>query len=286
MTNYPDLIKKDSHDLKNKRIRANECQAYYFNNYITRNVYSVLNTDNPPFEKYLRLLNSIGEDTLIRVSQGGKGSSTSMFRYERYNDFDAIDLLRYTLKGPTGLNGGKNGVNAQYRDIYPSHLGRFDLNVCSSSDPGLTGYLTANVQVDKHGYFDANNAEPDNYDSVIDVILGKYAIPGYHKHRHSYIQSVLSRDVTGFITLRRRKTSEEMTLEFSKDPNKYGLYAIGDSLKLIPKYDQRDPKGFIRLTKKKKSSKNSPEEVIRDDDGFIKLKPIRLKINTSPKYKG
>src|SRR5699024_5370574 len=61
MVNYDELLKKDSNDLCNKRMRVNETQAYFFDNYITRNVYSLLNTDNPPFEKYVRLLNSINE---------------------------------------------------------------------------------------------------------------------------------------------------------------------------------------------------------------------------------
>ena len=169
MVNYNQLLKKDSNDLTNKRMRINEIQAYYFDSYIARNVYSILNTDNPPFIKYVRLLNSINEFTLLRAStstgkgKGNKSSSTSMYRYERYNDFDAIDLTRYTLKGPTGLNGGKQKTATQYRDIYPSHIGRYDLNVCSSSDPGLTGYLCANCKFDKSGHFSLDFNEPDTY---------------------------------------------------------------------------------------------------------------------------
>lgn len=284
MTNYPELIKKDSHDLKNKRIRSNECQAYYFSNYITRNVYSVLNTDNPSFEKYLSLLNAIGEDTLLRVSQGGSGGgSTSMFRYERYNDFDAIDLLRYTLKGPTGINGGKNGVHIQYRDIYPSHLGRYDLNVCSSSDPGLTGYLCANLHVDSHGYFDANNAEPDTYDRVIGTILKKLAIPGYRKSRDDIAVRNKHRDENGFIKIHKRMTEAELNKEFWENPWKHGLYYANGKMSLIPKHE-RDAKGFIKLTKKRKPRTKNKSELIRDENGFVVLKRVKLKINTD-RYK-
>lgn len=283
MTNYPDLIKKDSHDLKNKRIRANECQAYYFSNYITRNVYSVLNTDNPSFEKYISLLNAIGEDTLLRVSQGGNGGTTSMFRYERYNDFDAIDLLRYTLKGPTGINGGKNGVNIQYRDIYPSHLGRYDLNVCSSSDPGLTGYLCANLHVDSHGYFDSTNAEPDNYDKTLAPVLKRLAIPGYREARGDRQLRNRYRNDDGFIVLQKRMTEAELNMDVWTNPLKHGLYYVGGEMKLIPKHE-RDAKGFIKLTKRRKPRMQSKNEYERDENGFIILKRVKMKIN-SDRYK-
>lgn len=283
MTNYNELLKKDSNDLRNKRVRANECLAYYCDNYITRNLYSLLNTDNAPFDKYIRLLNSINEMTVVKATGGGTSSPTSMFRYERYNDFDAIDLSRYTLKGPTGLNGGKNKTSPQYRDIYPSHLGRYDLNVCSSSDPGLTGYLTANVQIDENGRFDSDNIEPDNYDPIIHIILDRYRERGYRKNRDAYIKVELARDELGFIQLRKRRTAEEMTLEFSRNPNKYGLYAVGSKLKLIPKHEHVDAKGFIQLIKRVPTKEDN---VIRDKDGFIELQPIRMKLQTKFKSKG
>ena len=289
MTNYDELIKKDSNDLRTKRMRANETQAYFFDNYVTRSVYSLLNTDNPPFEKYLKLLNSINEFTLIRSSGGGgeKSKSTSMYRYERFNDFDAIDLSRYTLKGPTGLNGGKDKTSMRYRDIYPSQIGRYDLNVCSSSDPGLTGYLTANVQFDKNGYFDSSTGEPDDYDKVIDIVLEKKHEPGYSEKRADYIELQLSRDDEGFIPIIKRKTGFELLEDIRKDPRAHGMYIDGDGYRLIPKYET-DPKGFITLIKAPPSSKrdrSAEEEYERDDEGFIVLKKVELKIDRNARHK-
>lgn len=224
MTNYGDLLKKDSHDLRYKRVRANETLAYFFDKHISKNVYSLLNTDDPPIEKYIRLLNSINEFTLLKGAHGGdKSGPTSMFWYERYNDFDAIEISRFTLKGPTGLNGGKKGISTPYRDIYPSHIGRYDLNVCSSSDPGLTGFLCANVQLGPTGYFDPSDTEPDNYDPIIDTILDRFADPVYVQVRKDYIDTQLSRDEDGFINLRRRMTVSEMQREFTTKPEKYGM---------------------------------------------------------------
>ena len=284
MVNYTQLLQKDSNDLINKRMRVNEIQAYYFDSYIARNVYSLLNTDNPPFQKYLRLLNSINEFTLIKAATstpkgkgGNKASITSMYRYERYNDFDAIDLTRYTLKGPTGLNGGKKKTSMQYRDIYPSHIGRYDLNVCSSSDPGLTGYLCANCQFDENGHFSSDNNEPDEYDNKIDKILDKVAEKNYAKNRAEYVATQLSRDSDGFLHLQRRIPAHEMTFEFIQNPWKYGLYWEDNALRLKSRLEY-DAKGFLHLQKKSPSQRRAERDYQRDDNGFIILKKKENKL--------
>ena len=111
MTNYPDLLKKDNHNLGNKRIRVNECIAYYFDTYITVNMNSLLNADSAPLSRYERLLKAISEFTLFKAIGGS--NPYNLFRYECYNDFNVINLSRYTMKGPTGLNGGKHKINTQ-----------------------------------------------------------------------------------------------------------------------------------------------------------------------------
>lgn len=278
MVNFNDLLKKDSNDLKNKRVRANETLAYFFDKHISKNMYGLLNTDNPPFERYLRLLNSIGEFTLLRGAHGGdKSSPTSMYRYERYNDFDAIEISRYTLKGPTGLNGGKKGLSMRYRNIYPSHYGRYELNVCSSSDPGLTGYLCSNVQLDESGYFDTSGAEPDNYDPVIDAILDRFAEPDYAKKRAEYVEMQLSRDEDGFIVLKKKKSPAEMQEMFLREPEAYGMYKTADGLRLIPRMESVDNKGFKVLIHKRTPKEEA--KMIRDADGFLVLKSVVTKMD-------
>lgn len=277
LTNFEELLKKDSNDLATKRMRANETQAFFIDSYVTKNVNSLLNTDDPSFERYMRLFNAISEDIVLRSSHspGGKSSQTSMFRFERYNDFTALELSRFTLKGPTGLNGGKKKTNLKYRDIYPSHLGRFDPNVCSSSDPGLTGYLCVNVQFDENGYFDSKsgNSEPNGYEESIDKVIEKFAEPGYEQKRADIKQNELNRDADGFVVLKRRKTQKEWTKEFNKNPWKYGLYDAGDCLRLQPRFEgQRDPKGFMVLQpRRKERHKLFETEPLRDAEGFLVL---------------
>lgn len=273
MTNYGQLLKKDSHDLQFKRIRANETLAYFFDKHISTNAYSLLNTDNPGIEKYKRFLRSINEYTLLKGAHGGaEASPTSMFRYERYNDFDAIEIARYTLKGPTGLNGGKNGVSWKYRDIYASQLGRYDVNVCSSSDPGLTGYLCANVKIDDRGYFSSERNEPDVYDPVIDGFLSRFADPDFKEKREKINEVEKSRDKDDFVVLRHRYGTEWFQHAAAKNPMRFGLYKSPDDgfLKLIPNMGPRDAKGFMTI-RKKKVRREAPAEMPRDEDGFVVL---------------
>lgn len=285
MTNYGELLKKNSHDLRYKRVRANETIAYYFDRHISKNVYSLLNTDDAPIEKYIRLLNSINEFTLLKGAHGGdKSGPSSMFWYERFNDFDAIEISRFTLKGPTGLNGGKKATSMGYRDIYPSHLGRYDVNVCSSSDPGLTGFLCGNVQLGPTGYFDPDDTEPDDYDTAIGPILEKFADPTYVQTRRDYIKTQLSRDNDGFIRLKKRMTVSEMQDEFIANPEKYGMYRTNDGLRLIPRMDSTDVKGFKTLVKKR-THKIDPSKD-RDADGFMVLRPVVTKLDRAKAKRG
>lgn len=272
ITNFDDLMKKDNHDLKFKRLRGNECIAYFFDSYITRNVYSLLNSNNVQFDRYLKLLNTIHDTALLKSGRSGsaKGSSHSIYRYERYNDFSAIDACRHSLKGPNGLNGGKNGVSPQYKDIYPSHLGRYDLNVCSSASPGLTGYLAANCQLGENGYFDSENNEPDNYDKTIQEALEDITEYQYQKKRMKMLDQE-KRDKDGFLVLEKKRTNEDWNREFDANPEEYGLYRCGKELRIMPVFENVDAKGFIQLIR---INDTAADEYQRDKDGFIILEKI------------
>lgn len=284
MTNYTELLKKDNHNLANKRIRANECIAHYFDAYATRNVNSLLNNDNATLERYEKLLKAISEFTLFKAIGGY--NPYNLFRYERYNDFDALNISRYTLKGPTGLKGGKHSTNVQYRDIYPSQIGRFDLNVCSSSDPGLTGFLTINCQVDDTGRFATDLVEPDTYDGTIEKVLKTVARDDYKRTREVIAQDDRLRDREGFINLERKLSPQEINKMFQQDPAKYGLYRVGKDLRLIPNTDVRDNKGFIILHHRCEHL-DPTDTMMRDKDGFIILqeaKPLKKWNRDGVKY--
>lgn len=146
------------------------------------------------------------------------------------------------------------------------------MNVCSSSDPGLTGYLTCNCQVDDQGYFDGKDSEPDLYDTVIDKRLSKIANPKYQKSRSAILRTEGDRGDDGFIELRRKISPIEFNRRIATNPNKYGLYAVGKDLYLIPKHNKIDNKGFMELQLAPGASLDPKVKSDRDEDGFIHLK--------------
>ena len=275
MTNFSEHLKKDNHNLKLKRVRVNEHIAYHLNQALTRNMNSILNSDSASMERYEKLLNAISENTLFKAMKSSSKNVNpyALFRYEAYNSFsNIIDSSRWSFKGVTGLNGGKYKTSPQYRDIYPSHIGRFDLYVCSSSDPGLTGYLTSNCKIDDMGYFDSNGSEPDIYDQIILNATDRVKEKKYRKKRMDLLKVELSRGEDGFIELKRKRTAAEINADIRDNYQNYGMFRIGNDLYLKPKLQNVNSKGFMELKLKPGASLNPKDNIERDKDGFIILK--------------
>lgn len=89
------------------------------------------------------------------------------------NDNDAINMLSYTFKGISGLGEDGSTVQNAYRRLDPSHIGRFDLDSSSSSDPGLTGVLCPYGTVYKNGLF-SEQPEPNFWREEYNEITTNY----------------------------------------------------------------------------------------------------------------
>jgi hypothetical protein len=137
--NYNELRKKDNMDLTNKRLRCNE--------YIVSLLTKAFN------ERMNRVIAAGSRVTLDKVKEILKFSGnilmdqlhiSGLLRYDdRINDMDFFAKLRFTLKGPNSLgNKNENNIPMKYRGIHPSYLGRLDINVCGTSDPGSSGIIT------------------------------------------------------------------------------------------------------------------------------------------------
>ena len=110
---------------------------------------------------------------------------------------------------------------------------------------------------------------------MIDRVIDRCSEPGYLEMRRDIIKSELSRGDDGFIQLTRKRTQEEWTAEFNKNPWAHGLYWRDGELRLIPKQNHmRDTKGFILLKTKVPDRRRNDEDMERDENGFIKLKRI------------
>lgn len=157
--NYNELKRKDALSLSNKRLRCNELIASLLTKAFSDKVKRVIHTGNKNLEmKKIKEIFSWNGDVIIKTL-----NSSNLLRYDdRVNDMDLWMKLKYTAKGPNsvGNNNSKN-VKIEFRGIHPSFIGKIDLNVCGSSDPGLSGILTPMCKMD--GLFFDDRDEPEEF---------------------------------------------------------------------------------------------------------------------------
>lgn len=122
--NFDDLRKKDNHDLELKRMRCNEVTAFYFIQSMSQRINNLLNKKKLSIEMIERIFNW-NADELFKLMLANKNN---LLKYDPdINCFDLLNALRYSFLGSQGIKGGKN-IGTNFRDIYPSHIGRIDLN--------------------------------------------------------------------------------------------------------------------------------------------------------------
>lgn len=161
--NFNDLWQKDNLNIINKRLRCNECVASSLNDIISerikRFVNTTANTEEKQKIKYDHFFAYRGTEVISKLHKSG------LMRFDdMVNDADLFQRLKVTSKGPSG-SGNKTDsktVSAIRRGLDPSHEGRLDINFCSSSDPGLTNYLTLGCKTDGM-YFEGAPEEPEEF---------------------------------------------------------------------------------------------------------------------------
>lgn len=161
--NFNELWQKDNLNIINKRLRCNECVASSLNDIISerikRFVNTTANTEEKQRIKYDHFFAYRGTEVISKLHKSG------LMRFDdMVNDADLFQRLKVTSKGPSG-SGNKTDsktVSAIRRGLDPSHEGRLDINFCSSSDPGLTNYLTLGCKTDGM-YFEGAPEEPEEF---------------------------------------------------------------------------------------------------------------------------
>jgi hypothetical protein len=147
---FNELRNLDNNSLMNKRIRTNEYIAAYFGKFLKDKVNYALNMRPYDKEKLAKVF-KFDEHVLIKALFRGK-KTCPLFRYNiDINDLQALNGLKFSVTGIQGLPSDK--IKDEQRDLYPSHLGRFELNAISSSSPGVSGMLTPFCKIYDGGYF-------------------------------------------------------------------------------------------------------------------------------------
>ncbi|PZM82144.1 hypothetical protein DLH72_04550 [Candidatus Gracilibacteria bacterium] len=157
LQNFNELAYKDNFDLANKRIRIAEYLAAEVVNIISTKLYGLLKCNKITMKELENAL-SIKPNILIFKMQ-----ESILLRYDNaVNDMTVFSALKYTTKGISTQGNKTNQIPESSRRIYPSHMGRLDVNTSSNGDPGLTGNLCP-ISDMKTTFFDNDVEEPENY---------------------------------------------------------------------------------------------------------------------------
>lgn len=176
MQNFNELYAKDNLNIINKRLRCNEYVASLLNDIISERIKKFVNTTANTKDKletkYNNFFSYRGNEIISKLHSSG------LLRYDDVvNDMDLFQRCKVTSKGPSsGNKTDSKTVSAKRRGLDPSHLGRFDINFCSSSDPGLTNYLSLGCKTDGM-YFKGSPAEPEEFYYNLKKELGELPEP-------------------------------------------------------------------------------------------------------------
>lgn len=178
--NYSDLRKKDNHDLTMKRIRCNEVTAFYFIQSMSHRINHLLNTKKLTIESIKRIFNW-NPDELFKLMLSNK---STLLKYDPdINCFGLLNALRFSFLGSQGISGGKN-IGDQFRDIYPSHIGRIDLNgISHGKNTALTGFIVPSCEIFGNGYFSKKSKDPDNFNNNFSKIREGYDSKKIERHK-------------------------------------------------------------------------------------------------------
>lgn len=168
--NFPELRKKNNHDLETKRIRCNEVTAFYFIQKMAERINLLLNRKKLSIESIERIFN-FNPDELFKLMISNKNT---LLKYDAdINCFELLNALRFSFLGNQGISGGKN-IGMQFRDIYPSHLGRIDLNgVSHGKNTALTGFIVPRCKIYGNGYFSKEPNDPDSFNDEFNKLRKK-----------------------------------------------------------------------------------------------------------------
>ena len=138
MREFNALRLKDNLDIGCKRIRFAEYIASLYAFKIARGIYRVSDMNKKATVSSIKkAIRTDPNYLLIAITKSKMVSYRNMV-----NDMDAMQALKFTYKGVSGLGEGSNkSIPDIYGSIQLSHIGRVDLDASSDSNPGITGTI-------------------------------------------------------------------------------------------------------------------------------------------------
>lgn len=167
--NFTEIRKKDNMDLGNKRLRCNETIASFLTKIFSDRVNRVISMGSKATLKNVEEIFKFQGDLILTQMH-----NSNLLRYDdSINDLDVFGKLKITFKGPNSLgNNNDKNISIKYRGLDPSYLGRLDINVCGTSDPGTSAILTPFCKT--HGLYFSSENEPEEFKYKFDKEIYDY----------------------------------------------------------------------------------------------------------------
>ena len=153
-----------------------------------------------------------------------------MYR-ENVNDNDSFNALQFSYKGISGLGEQKSIIPDSYRQVYPSHIGKIDIDTSSASDPGLTGLICPTVQINNGSFADKDYLEVNNWEQTFNELIkeyidmkGKRDLVIFHKSLDMIEESVANKQLD---EIEATMTSQKNVLETMKSVDESTVYNEG-----------------------------------------------------------
>lgn len=169
MYEFSALRRKSNVDITTKKIVYGNYIAFIYASKLALGVYRISDNGNKITLKLIK--KNLNIQPMYLLNEITKSEAVS---YDNLvNDMDAIIALKHTCKGTAGIGTKSNSIPDEYRMVHPSHLGRFDIDSSSNSDPGVSGgTICPYVQLyDKHF---SEYEEPCTWQDAMASLMDKY----------------------------------------------------------------------------------------------------------------
>ncbi len=189
MREFNALRLKDNLNITCKKIRFAEYIASLYAFKIAKGIYRV--SDMAKKASILSIRKAIRTDPNFLLNAITKSKMVS-YR-NMVSDMDAMQALKFTYKGISGLGeSSNNSIPDIYRSIHPSHIGKVDLDASSDGNPGITGTICPYAPV-YDGFFD-NYQEPNTWEQEFLETMDEYKKALNLKEVLEFEQNVLNTD--------------------------------------------------------------------------------------------
>ena len=172
------LLERDNLDITKKRIRWSEMIASLYSLKLSRGIYRITDRGkNVTVKKIIQAINTRPNVLISAITKCTLVNCNTVV-----SDNDAINVLKASYKGPSGLGESNSSTNGKqqnsaipeiYRHVHHSQYGIIDLDSSTATDPGMTGMICPRTKIYENGYL-SDYQEPNEWEGEYQEILDRY----------------------------------------------------------------------------------------------------------------